>query len=128
MIKNKALILLFVCILTIISCNKTPYKNLNLDKAIKLLNTSTNFTIIDVRTREEFIVKNIPNSINIDVLSVDFKSKILSLDTNREYLLYCSTGNRSSIASSIMATNGFSKLYNFSGNFDDISSYIITNQ
>ena len=121
--------ILSLFIIFIISSSNKCYKNINLKKAIKTINTSTNLILLDVRTAEEYSSGYIPNSINIDVLSSDFKSKIGLLDKNKEYLIYCRSGNRSTIASSIMATNGFIKIYNLNNaNYSDFENAILTNR
>lgn len=121
--------ILSLFIIFIISCSNKGYKNINLKKAIKTINTSTNLILLDVRTAEEYSSGYIPNSVNIDVLSSDFKSKIELLDKNKEYLIYCRSGNRSTIASSIMATNGFIKIYNLNNvNYNDFENAILTNR
>ncbi|MEI0561679.1 rhodanese-like domain-containing protein [Brachyspira pilosicoli] len=124
---KKIIIILSVSFL-FLACSNKGYKNLNIEKAIKLVNSSTNLIILDVRTREEYLSGNIPNSINIDVLSQDFKSKIDMLDKNKEYLIYCRSGNRSSIASSIMSTNGFINIYNLENiGYQDFANAMLTN-
>ena len=121
--------ILSLFIIFIISCSNKGYKNINLKKAVKTINTSTNLILLDVRTAEEYSSGYIPNSINIDVLSSDFKSKIELFDKNKEYLIYCRSGNRSTIASSIMATNGFIKIYNLNNaNYSDFENAILTNR
>ncbi len=121
--------ILFIFIIFIISCSNRGYSNVNLKKAVKTVNNSTNLILLDVRTAEEYSSGNIPNSINIDVLSPEFKSKIELLDKNKEYLVYCRSGNRSLIASSIMATNGFIKIYNLNNvNYSDFENAILTNR
>ena len=124
---KKIIIILSVSFL-FLACSNKGYKNVNIEKAIKLVNSSTNLIILDVRTREEYLAGNIPNSINIDVLSQDFKSKIDMLDKNKEYLIYCRSGNRSSIASSIMSTNGFINIYNLQNiAYQDFANAMLTN-
>ncbi|WP_288550953.1 rhodanese-like domain-containing protein [uncultured Brachyspira sp.] len=124
---KKIIIILSVSFL-FLACSNKGYKNVNIEKAIKLVNSSTNMVILDVRTREEYLSGNIPNAINIDVLSQDFKSKIDMLDKNKEYLIYCRSGNRSSIASSIMSTNGFINIYNLENiAYQDFANAILTN-
>lgn len=124
---KKIIIILSISFL-FLACSNKGYKNLNIEKAIKLVNSSTNLIILDVRTREEYLAGNIPNSINIDVLSQDFKSKIDMLDKNKEYLIYCRSGNRSSIASSIMSTNGFINIYNLENiGYQDFANAMLTN-
>lgn len=124
---KKIIIILSISFL-FLACSNKGYKNLNIEKAIKLVNSSTNLVILDVRTREEYLTGNIPNSINIDVLSQDFKSKIDMLDKNKEYLVYCRSGNRSAIASSIMSTNGFLNIYNLQNiAYQDFANAMLTN-
>ncbi|MEI0446838.1 rhodanese-like domain-containing protein [Brachyspira intermedia] len=116
-------------LLFIFSCSKKPYDNINLKKALDLMSKSTNLVLLDVRTPEEYMGGSAPNSINIDVLNTDFKSKIDLLDKNKEYIVYCRSGNRSSIASSIMATNGFLHVYNLQNiNYTDFVNAILTNR
>ena len=125
----KKIILILSISFLFLSCSNKGYKNINnIEKAIKLINTSTNLVILDVRTREEYLAGNIPNSINIDVLNQDFKSKIDMLDKNKEYLIYCRSGNRSAIASSIMSTNGFLNIYNLQNiTYQDFANAMLTN-
>ena len=125
---KKIIIILSISFL-FLACSNKGYKNINnIEKAIKLVNGSTNLVILDVRTREEYLTGNIPNSINIDVLSQDFKSKIDMLDKNKEYLIYCRSGNRSAIASSIMSTNGFLNIYNLQNiTYQDFANAMLTN-
>ena len=118
-----------ISLLFIFSCSKKPYDNINLKKALDLMSKSTNLVLLDVRTPEEYMGGSAPNSINIDVLNTDFKSKIDLLDKNKEYIVYCRSGNRSSIASSIMATNGFLHVYNLQNiNYTDFVNAILTNR
>lgn len=122
-----SIFIIFVVLFT--SCSNKGYSNINLKKAIKTINNSTNLMLLDVRTAEEYSTGNIPNSINVDVLSPDFKLKIDLLDKNKEYLVYCRSGNRAAIASSIMATNGFVKIYNLNNvNYSDFENAILTNR
>ncbi|PLV61107.1 rhodanese-like domain-containing protein [Brachyspira pilosicoli] len=125
---KKIIIILSISFL-FLACSNKGYKNINnIEKAIKLVNSSTNLIILDVRTREEYLSGNIPSSINIDVLSQDFKSKIDMLDKNKEYLIYCRSGNRSAIASSIMSTNGFLNIYNLQNiTYQDFANAMLTN-
>ena len=118
-----------VSLLFVFSCSKKPYDNINLKKALDLMSKSTNLVLLDVRTSEEYMGGSAPNSINIDVLNTDFKSKIDLLDKNKEYIVYCRSGNRSAIASSIMATNGFLHVYNLQNiSYVDFVNAILTNR
>ena len=63
--------------------------------------------IIDVRTPEEFHGGHLEGAINIDVQSADFAEKMMELDPNGEYYVYCRSGNRSSQAIAWMNQMGF---------------------
>jgi len=69
------------------------------------------FTVLDIRTPDEFSSGHIPGAVNIDYYSPDFSEKIKGLDDEKEYLLYCRTGNRSGKALDIMKKLNFRKVY-----------------
>jgi rhodanese-related sulfurtransferase len=73
------------------------------------------FIIIDVRTADEFKGGHIPNAINMDYYSPDFKSDVGKLDRNKQYLVYCGTGIRGAEATRIMVDIGFKEVDNLSG-------------
>lgn len=70
------------------------------------------FGLIDVRTNQEHNGGHIPNSVNINVMSPDFMTKIEQLDKNKTYYVYCASGNRSKTACSQMANMGFEDVNN----------------
>jgi rhodanese-related sulfurtransferase len=70
--------------------------------------------LIDVRTAGEFASGSIANAKNIDVMSPNFLNQISSLDKNKDYFIFCRSGNRSGQACSIMAELGYN-VYNLKG-------------
>ncbi len=82
---------------------------------IKSNANNKNFTIIDVRTSDEYNGGHIPDSININLESANFKSDILTLNKNYTFLVYCQTGVRSANASAQMVSFGFQHVYNMNG-------------
>mgnify|MGYP004511330741 FL=1 len=117
----KTIICLFLSILFFTSCkskqesnqNKESFKNLTVEEVIILLEANPDIIVIDVRTPDEIAQTGaIENSINIDFKSSDFKEKISALDKDKEYILFCKSGNRSGQASKIMAEMGFSNINN----------------
>lgn len=70
------------------------------------------FIIIDVRTKGEFDESHIENAVLIDIYKKDFPNKIMNLDRNKRYLLYCRTGSRSRYALEMMRNLGFKEIYN----------------
>ena len=65
------------------------------------------YTLIDVRTQDEYDLGHIDSAINLDFYSDSFKNKILSLPKNEKIVLYCRTNNRSSKTATILKENGY---------------------
>lgn len=61
---------------------------------------------IDVRLPAEFQTRHIPNSINIPLPIL--RAKLNQLDDNKQYIVCCDTGRRSSTATYLLTQNGFS--------------------
>lgn len=92
-------------------------KSYNLDsfEAKKLIDenkNSSNFVIIDVRTRPEYNEGYIENAILIDIYTSDFAQRIAELDKSKIYFVYCRTGSRSRYAHEYMKKIGFREVYN----------------
>ena len=78
----------------------------------------SNTIVLDVRTDREYKAGAIPNSVQIDFMSPDFKSEVTKLDPNKTYILYCQSGGRSSAASKIMTKElGFKDVKNLEGGY-----------
>lgn len=83
--------------------------------------------ILDVRTSDEYKDGHVKNSLNLDFYSPNFKSELEKLDKNKQYLVYCRSGNRSSQASKLMQQLGFMHIINMTDSFDNIAnSYTCT--
>lgn len=87
------------------------------EKIIAEKNGKNDFMILDVRTPEEFSQGKMEGAINIDFYSADFEEKINQLDKNKEYLIYCRSGNRSKSAMAIMKELGFQNVYELDEGF-----------
>ncbi len=82
---------------------------------IKKNKGNSNFVILDIRTPEEFRDGHLEGAVNVDFRSDNFGREIQKLDTNKTYLVYCRTGNRSYDAVSTMARIGFRSMIRLSG-------------
>lgn len=63
--------------------------------------------LVDVRTPEEFATNHIPNAVNINVNSSEFMEKISVLEKDKEILVYCKSGARSSEAAKKLKKLGY---------------------
>ena len=75
----------------------------------------SDYTLIDVRTQDEFDLGHIDSAINLDFYSDTFQNEILSLPKNEKIVLYCRTNNRSSKTATILKQNGYRDILVISG-------------
>lgn len=76
---------------------------------------NADFTIIDVRTPEEFAAGYIANAVLININAADFQDRISQLDKSKTYLVYCRSGARSRRAVDAMQEQGFKEVSNMLG-------------
>jgi glyoxylase-like metal-dependent hydrolase (beta-lactamase superfamily II) len=70
-------------------------------------------TLVDVRSPGEFGATHVQGAVNIPAPML--RTRHTELDPNRDIVLVCSTGHRSSLAASILKRNGFSRIWNVAG-------------
>lgn len=74
--------------------------------------------ILDVRTPEEVEEGYIPGAIHLDIYrGQEFLDELEKLDKDKNYYVYCRSGNRSGQACALMQNAGFQKCYNLTGGF-----------
>lgn len=72
-------------------------------------------SLVDVRAPSEYRASHIDGAINIP--APDLRSRYNELDSSYPILLMCSSGQRSSLAASILERNGFENLRNATGGY-----------
>ncbi|WP_439882301.1 rhodanese-like domain-containing protein [Pontibacter sp. MBLB2868] len=70
--------------------------------------------LLDVRTAGEFASGTIPGAKNLDFLSGQFQAALNQLDKDKEYYVFCRSGNRSGSACKLLADQGY-KAHNLIG-------------
>lgn len=73
------------------------------------------YTLIDVRTPEEYAEGHLPGATLVNVRAEDFAARIAALPKDRAYALYCRSGGRSGQARERMARAGFTRVVDLSG-------------
>ena len=81
---------------------------------------SVDFVLVDVRAPAEFEDSHIKGAINIPV--ADLRTRYVELKKDKKTILVCSSGNRSSLGTSILASKGFTNLYNVAGGMTGYSA------
>jgi glyoxylase-like metal-dependent hydrolase (beta-lactamase superfamily II)/rhodanese-related sulfurtransferase len=95
-------------------------KQISAEKLHDMVLGDDDFTLIDVRAQAEFEENHIKGAINIE--TADLRTEFKGLDPHHRTILVCSSGNRSSLGTSILAQKGFTKLLNVSGGMTGYSA------
>ena len=94
--------------------------DLTQDQWKEQLSNDDNAFILDVRTDAEVEEGIIPEAKQIDIYKGQgFLQEVEALDKSKNYYIYCTSGNRSGQACSIMNQLGFENTYNLVGGFND---------
>lgn len=91
-------------------------KNINQTEWQQLLSNDSNAVIIDARTPRECQDGIIENAIMIDFLDTSFfKERVEELDKNKNYYVYCRSGNRSGQVCQLLDNIEVNKTFNLIG-------------
>ncbi|PKV75160.1 rhodanese-like domain-containing protein [Pontibacter ramchanderi] len=90
------------------------YENLDGKTFKAKFQTAPKAELLDVRTAGEFASGTIKGAKNLDVTTGQFQNALGSLDKDKEYFVFCRSGNRSGSACDLMSAQGF-KCYNLAG-------------
>ncbi|WP_034043803.1 rhodanese-like domain-containing protein [Wocania ichthyoenteri] len=91
-------------------------EHLSQEEWVSQLESDDNAVIIDVRTVDEVADGIIANAIHIDIYKgQEFINEVEALDKDKNYYVYCRSGNRSGQACGIMNQLGFENAYNLEG-------------
>ncbi len=93
------------------STGKATFAELTAKEAAVLI-TEKKPLILDVRTPNEYYSGHIEGAKLIPLQQLDARISELNAYKNKDILVYCRSGNRSTVASQILIKNGFSKLHN----------------
>ena len=101
------------------SSNETlSFIDIDNQTALKMMSSSKDLLVLDVRTPEEIAKGKIGSALEIDYKGVDFKSKLAQLDKNKPIIIYCAVGGRSGATMKIMKEMGFNAVYNLAGGYN----------
>lgn len=102
--------------------------NTSMSQTIKIINkedvkadvVGKQVQLIDVRTTEEYEAGHIDHAVNYNIINGDtFLIQIQKLDKNQPVYLYCKMGGRSSRAAKLLKEQGFKKIFDYAGGYND---------
>jgi phage shock protein E len=76
---------------------------------------SPDVVVLDVRTPEEFAAGHLEDAVNLDVSAAGFAGRVVDLDPDLTYAVYCRTGSRSQVAMDAMLTAGIDSVAHLGG-------------
>lgn len=121
--KWKSLCLVLLCAFAFSSCfsvksNSTfEYSKLDFENYKSMLQDSSDYYLIDVRTKGEFEKSHIPNASNFSFLRFHFRKDVKNLERHKLVFVYCETCHRSPLAARKMKKMGFRKVYDLKGGY-----------
>ena len=123
----KRIILLSVLLLALL-CGCAPqnegeieemtYTQITVNKAIEMMESESNYIILDVRTFEEYNERHIPGAICVPNESIGTEPIEELPQKDQLILVYCRSGRRSKEAAEKLAAMGYSNIYEFGGILD----------
>lgn len=109
-------VLMSVFVVSFSGCSQKQTSNsLEPQEFSKLISSTPEAVVLDVRTPEEFSEGHIANAKNINVKDENFEAEIQKLDKTKPYFVYCRSGARSAKAAAILREKGFSSVKEMSG-------------
>ena len=110
----------FLSLLILAGCSvpmeqEASYRQISMDEAVTMMETESNYIILDVRTPEEFAEKHIPHAINIPNETIGTEEIPELPDKEQMILVYCRSGNRSKQASEKLVRLGYTNIVEFGG-------------
>ena len=124
LIEMKKAAILFLCLLmvSITACGNennnsstAVYRKITADEAYQMMQDTDKFTLLDVRTVEEFEERHIEGAVLIPDFEINDRAAEELPDKNALILIYCRTGRRSANVANILVEMGYTNIYDFGG-------------
>ena len=94
------------------------YEQISQEKAKTLMESESDYVILDVRTEEEFAEGYIAGAILIPDYAIKEKAESMLPDKDQLILVYCRSGRRSKLAANELVALGYTNVKEFGGIID----------
>ena len=98
--------------------NQIDYEQISGDQAKALMDSESEYIIIDARTEAEYAEGHIPGAILIPEYEISEQSEAKLPDKDELILVYCRSGRRSKIAAEELVKLGYTNVKEFGGIID----------
>ena len=118
--KIKRLLPLVLSLLLLSSCtapgsSSLGYRQISMDKAVKMMKDEKNYIILDVRRPDEYAEGHIPGAINVPNEEIGTAEISELPDKSQLILVYCRSGRRSKEAAGKLVKLGYTNIVEFGG-------------
>lgn len=107
------LFVMFSCV----SAGQQTFEEISAERLIELQREGVK--VIDIRTKGEYDKGHIPKVLHIDFLKDGFLVRMKEQGLKEPIVIHCASGGRSGKATKMLKEAGFSKVYDYSGGFND---------
>lgn len=94
------------------------FQQISMQEGLELMETDSDYILLDVRRTDEFEEGHIPGAVNIPNETIGTEEIELLPDKNQTIYVYCRSGNRSKQASKNLAELGYTNVVEFGGIID----------
>jgi len=91
------------------------YQWIEKQEAFEMMKRYSNYRIVDVRSRDEYITGHLPKAVNLPLDDLEEECMDLIPNLNQVIFVYCSSGARARRACEWMAEMGYTNIYGFGG-------------
>ena len=121
----KKWIILLLSVMLLAACGQKKendreavYMNITAQEAKVIMDSQEDYTILDVRTQEEYDQGHIPGAILIPDYEIEEKAEQVLRDKDQLLLVYCRSGRRSKLAAEALVALGYTNIKEFGGILD----------
>ncbi|MEI3552722.1 MAG: rhodanese-like domain-containing protein [Acutalibacteraceae bacterium] len=105
--------------------NSNTYQQITAEEAANMMQSETDYIVLDVRTAQEYASGHIPGAVNIPNETIASEAIQQLPDKEQLILVYCRSGNRSKQASEKLVNLGYTNIVEFGG-INDWSGEVVT--
>ena len=95
--------------------NSNTYQQITAEEAANMMQSETDYIILDVRTAQEYESGHIPGAVNLPNETIISEAIQQLPDKEQLILVYCRSGNRSKQASKKLVDLGYTNIVEFGG-------------
>ena len=118
----KKLFFLLLAVMMLAACGQdrendqgAVYVNITAEEAKRIMDSEECYTILDVRTQEEYDEGHVPRAVLIPDTEIKAKAEEVLTDKDQLILVYCRSGRRRKIAAEALVELGYTNIKEYGG-------------